>query len=584
MKASVLPHVVPHIRCREEMICNIPGHLEFVADALLLMKNHLKGLGMPLELWKDFEIAIAEGLNNAIQYGCKNQIDEAIELRWSWNGEWLNIQIKDPSQYLPKLPYGQLPQDPLYESGRGHFLMHQLMDHVEHRLEENHHTLYLVKQVQRPTLSNQSLEEMNAIVDSMTQELTECYEVVSALFRFCGLFASSASFNDLLRSALDQLCTIIQADSAFLRLVKDQSLTHIHTTGSIEIPAQISMDSDITEVNVFKNGVDVSVENTRILPAHDPLSKLEGSLIISPILRQDKIVGTLVIHRKSVSEYFSASQVRLIKAISEFLGIAQANAELMEEKESQRRTMQELEIAAEIQRSLSPKTFPKIPGYNFYGFTQPALQVGGDYFDLIHIPEKNGVLLVIADVVGKSLPAALLATILRTAVHSRTTLSSQPEELIRQINLQLFDDLSKLEMFITMQAVFLDTKSNTLSLACAGHCPLLLQQFPTQEIISCNAFGFPLGVKADSVYEKYSLNLKEGARGILITDGVYEGTSPAGEMLGMPAILNYFSSFQQMNAEKLCHQMFEQINLFYGSQPPSDDISLIAFEHSGNLL
>ena len=134
------------------------------------------------------------------------------------------------------------------------------------------------------------------------------------------------------------------------------------------------------------------------------------------------------------------------------LSIAKTDSE--KHRKEIERSKAQLEIASEIQQSLLPSNFPQSPHCRITGRCVAAQEIGGDYIDTIEI-KGQGLLLIIADVMGKGVPAALLATIFRTAIRSRLNLAETPGWLLSQINEQFHSELGHLNMFITAQAAYL---------------------------------------------------------------------------------------------------------------------------------
>src|SRR5437016_5163851 len=118
--------------------------------------------------------------------------------------------------------------------------------------------------------------------------------------------------------------------------------------------------------------------------------------------------------------------------------------------EEGRAWLNELEIARKIQESLLPKSFPTLPGFSLSGYCRTARHVGGDFYDVIALPGKSA-LLVMADVMGKGVPAALFAAILRTLIRTGAELAVRPLDLLARLNRQMYEELSGVDMFITVQ-------------------------------------------------------------------------------------------------------------------------------------
>ncbi len=230
--------------------------------------------------------------------------------------------------------------------------------------------------------------------------------------------------------------------------------------------------ADTVEMRIFRGGARVLVEDCSKLARNDPLWRKTGITCACPVLFQGAVVGVVSIIRRTSGPHFSAAQIHLVRAVADFLGIARTTAHLQKQRPEQQRALREMEIAAEIQQLLLPRFFPNSARSRIFGISQAATEVGGDYFDVLPIGD-HGVLPAIADVMGKGMPAALLATVLRTTIRARLDLADHPGRLLSEINDQLGADLATLDMFITAQLAYFCYLTNELTYASAGHCPIL---------------------------------------------------------------------------------------------------------------
>ena len=120
--------------------CEISPELESVRVVVEKLRAYCASHGLDPLLWSAVELAVVEGLNNAVEHGCVEHPEDKVRIRWSWEEDTLEVQVCDPSHFLPDATAeAALPDDPFSESGRGAFLMHSLMDRVEHRLECDRH-------------------------------------------------------------------------------------------------------------------------------------------------------------------------------------------------------------------------------------------------------------------------------------------------------------------------------------------------------------------------------------------------------------------------------------------------------------
>jgi len=343
--------------------------------------------------------------------------------------------------------------------------------------------------------------------------------------------------------------------------------------------SRISLDSQAITATAIKEGHPITLEDCSLLPPSDPLSSHVGGAFVCPIFFRSTVLGCLVVIRSRNAGYFSAGELGLIRVVSDFLGIVQTTNALQEQRQAQQRALRELEIASAIQQSLLPRKFPDTAGYCIFGMCQNAQQVGGDYFDALALPD-GGILLVIADVMGKGVPAALLATVLRTAIHARLDLATEPGKLLTEVNHQIAVDLAQIDMFITAQVAYLSCKENILLLSNAGHCPLLHCQAATNKVVRSHGGGLPLGVIDGFEYDVKSCIIEPGDRLVFLTDGLYEVENAAMEMLGIEALTQQIHADRSLPLIDFCERILGFVREYSGTAAASDDRTLLAFERT----
>lgn len=249
--------------------------------------------------------------------------------------------------------------------------------------------------------------------------------------------------------------------------------------------------------------------------------------------------------------------------------IVSARAE--QEKVDSRLLAHELEIARKIQHSLLPKTFPSLPGYGLSGFCLSARQVGGDFYDVLPLSSEV-VLLVVADVMGKGVPAALFAATLRTLLRTTVQWIRRPAKLLRRINRLMYDDLSGVDMFITAQLALVDTRVGRLVVANAGHCPLLLADGAGQ-IETIAPEGMPLGIVPEVNFEEEVVPLEPASCALLYTDGLTEARNPGGDLFGQKRLVHWLLQNLDDNqgAAQLTQNIQAELKRFQATVSPADD-------------
>jgi len=193
------------------------------------------------------------------------------------------------------------------------------------------------------------------------------------------------------------------------------------------------------------------------------------------------------------------------------------------------RRAREMRDAAEIQLALLPRTLPSMPGWNFAAGCQPAAVVGGDTYDLLQLPGGH-VGLSIADVAGKGIPAALLASSLQSAVRSAATRGLAPSALCDEVNRALCERIPT-NRFVTFFYGLLDTAEGVLRYSNAGHNPPLLAR--ADGTVAWLDIGGPvLGLDGGTTWRQGELTMGPGDRLVLYTDGIVEARDAADEEFG----------------------------------------------------
>lgn len=237
------------------------------------------------------------------------------------------------------------------------------------------------------------------------------------------------------------------------------------------------------------------------------------------------------------------------------------------------RVQKELEIAKGIQQTFLPESAPVIEGFDLAGLNTPALEVGGDFYDFIPV-DLNKWGLVIADVSGKGVPAALFMALSRTLIRSNTTGTLTPLETIRRTN-DLISQDSRANMFVTLFYGVLDPVRKTLTYINAGHNPPLVQGKSPVEITMLAAKGIALGVLTDMEFEEKEIVLHSGDILILYTDGVTEAINRKNEMFGYERISRIVEENYYRSAKEIIQIIEKEVFIFSEGQPQFDDITLL---------
>jgi sigma-B regulation protein RsbU (phosphoserine phosphatase) len=240
------------------------------------------------------------------------------------------------------------------------------------------------------------------------------------------------------------------------------------------------------------------------------------------------------------------------------------------------RMLKELEIAKGIQQSFLPESAPVIPGFDLEGCNLPALEVGGDFYDFIPLDADNYGL-VIADVSGKGVPAALFMALSRTLIRASAHSIDDPVSSLREANTHLVED-SKTSMFVTLFYAVLDYREKTLTYVNAGHNPPIHIGAGSGKVTLLAAEGIALGVLDEITLESVKIPLKSGDLIVLYTDGVTEAVNALDEEYGVERLTACVEKNSSETAKEIIDAIVADVTGFAGERPQYDDITIMVLK------
>lgn len=570
------------ISYHETGYCEFPAALERVAEVSALLKAFCQRNCLDETLWPQLELAICECLNNAVEHGCKEDPDLIVKAQWSWQENHLVVSVEDPGPYFEHSGEATLPVDPTSESGRGYFIIQSIAESFSQEKSDYGHKITLRFATHAPSDILEKTEEMFTMIQNLSNDLNLAYAERDIIAGFANDFTNCPAIETFVEKSIQNLRGIVEITQANVwTLVTDGSLENAYHEGGevLEIrEAMIRKEQACACMTVIASERELFVEDCSKLDPTDPMYEDTGCAIVLPILYQKDCLGTIAIHSEEVEKRaLFETALPLARTFCQFLGLAYTSVKTFRHREEHERAQTQLEVASEIQRSLLPSSYPDNQYCRATGRCEAAMAVGGDYIDAIEIRDV-GLLVVIADVMGKGVPAALLATIFRTAIRSRLNLAETPGWLLSQINKQIHEELGHLNMFITAQAAFLDYGKKVLKLASAGHCPAILLESTSKKTELLEAEGMPLGIDPGDIYEENLIQLSDTSRLLFITDGFYEAENPRGDMLGMERLLSEVPDMWGDGIDSVTQKAFGFVTQFANGRSATDDQTMMALE------
>jgi phosphoserine phosphatase RsbU/P len=289
------------------------------------------------------------------------------------------------------------------------------------------------------------------------------------------------------------------------------------------------------------------------------------SEVTVPLKVDGEVIGVLSVDHKQI-DAFSEDQLQVFEALAGHIAVAIENARLFRCERMQRESMErEAEDARAVQQALFLKAVPLIPGFAFETAWHPAGAVAGDWFDLIDLGgARCGI--VLADVSGKGMPAALLMSATRAILRSLVKLDPSPGRTLARLNQTLLEDFPS-GKFVTMIYAVLDANTRTITVASAGHLrPLLMDT--TCSFLDVET-GMPLGLGV-SVYPECTVSLNPGTQLLFYTDGITEAMNLSGEEYGAARLLEHF---QRPGA--CVEQLIEEVGRFGLGSDHTDDATAV---------
>jgi sigma-B regulation protein RsbU (phosphoserine phosphatase) len=265
-------------------------------------------------------------------------------------------------------------------------------------------------------------------------------------------------------------------------------------------------------------------------------------------------------------------RLEIINGIAQQAALAIQNDRLQKEMVVRERLETEVQLARQIQQIFIPESLPQPSGWELAARWKTARQVGGDFYDVMELPnQKLG--LFIADVADKGMPAALFMALTRTLMRAAVIETPSPAEALQRVNALLIPD-TKQGMFVTAVYAVLDQNNGELIYANAGHNPPLWVK-ANGEIERLTRTGVALGATEARTISESAIRLGSGESVLFYTDGLTEEFSSDGELFGEARLMDAIRANSSSSADAMLDSVEASLNAFVGSIPLSDDLTML---------
>lgn len=296
---------------------------------------------------------------------------------------------------------------------------------------------------------------------------------------------------------------------------------------------------------------------------------------IVPMIAKSKLVGLLLFGLKHSGAQFSQEDLELLNAVANQAAVSIENARLYEAEKQKLSIERDLDLARKIQQGLLPSSIPNVNKLDICGQMIPAMQVGGDYYDLIKISNSK-IFVVVGDVSGKGLSASLYMAKLQTMIQLACTIDKSPKQILVDINKRLYESLER-SWFITMTLALFDSEKNTVKFCRAGHMPLLtanngtIKSYKTQGI----GVGLESGVIFESSLVEEEVNFTPGQIFAFFSDGITEAMNESNDFFGEDKLSELLKNKSAKNSNDIMDEIWESLTRFRGRAEQNDDMTMV---------
>ena len=327
------------------------------------------------------------------------------------------------------------------------------------------------------------------------------------------------------------------------------------------------LESNDTPENWICLGEPWHRENDEAIRSKDQL------LFTVPLSVKADVFGVILLQEAHGGYRFRARRLEIINGIAQQAALAIQNDRLQKEMVVRERLETEVHLARQIQQTFIPENLPQHPEWEMAARWKTARQVGGDFYDVIELPDRR-LGLFIADVADKGIPAALFMALTRTLVRAAVIETSSPAEALRRVNDLLLPD-TRQGMFVTAVYAVLDQNTGKLTYANAGHNPPLWI-CANGRVEKLTRTGIALGVTDNSQMFDRTIQLSAGECILFYTDGLTEAFSADHDLFGEARLLESVKAAASSSANSLLDAVESSVNDFIGSEPLSDDLTMLA--------
>jgi serine phosphatase RsbU (regulator of sigma subunit) len=396
--------------------------------------------------------------------------------------------------------------------------------------------------------------------------------------------AAETELDPILKIIVEGSCEAVECERASIFLY-DAQHNELYSRVAIDLEVQEIRTSLDTGINgwVARHRRLLNVSNPRTDSRWNPqVDQQTGfhtrNILAAPLISPDgeRLLGTLELLNKVSGNAFDRADENLLHAFAAHAAVSLERVELLDQARKTQELAADLETARRVQSRFLPQRLPDLPGYAMAAWWQPALGVGGDYYDVI--PMRDGrVALAVADVSGHGLGPSLIMASARAMLHVLLRTQSDPASVLSLLNQTIQPDLGG--RFITFMLAALDPAAHVIEYANAGHGPALQLERATGRVHSLGATCLPIGILTGSLPEPTRKRpIAPGDLFVLATDGAVEQRDAGQQMFGRERLERLVRDHQALPAKELLEVIKRGVKEFFTGEFPDDDVTVLVVE------
>jgi sigma-B regulation protein RsbU (phosphoserine phosphatase) len=407
---------------------------------------------------------------------------------------------------------------------------------------------------------------------------------LSTLIDVNALISSTLNLDQILENVMVISKQVMNADASSLMLIDERTNELVYQVALGKVGEKLKQEFRLKlgqgiAGTVAQEGKPLLLADAYTHPkfhrAHDDATGYRTkSMITVPLKVGGRITGVAQVINRLDDEAFDQDDLDLFIALCSLAAIAIDNAKMHKSLMEKQRLVKDMEFARTVQESFLPQKMPEVAGYQFSAHYTPAQEVGGDFYDFIQLGrDRSGI--VIGDVSGKGVPAALYMAKLGSDLRTLAFIEKDPASALARLN-DLLAERSRRGMFATLLYIELDPGSGKLTLSNAGHLPPIIKKADGSVKKLAPAGGSPLGILPGMKFGQETALLGPGDTIILYTDGIIEAMNARDELYG-------YERFEALILRSttvpdgLKSAIIADVNKFTGLSPQHDDMTLVCF-------